>query len=512
MKVVDKVKKQTSMKSVNWLWQTKDWANERIVVGPLTSKSVDSQREKVLLSKDRLKFIYNYGKLIYNHHSNPNDPVIILGDCLGIGTDSMGKTFAIWGVAEGSETIDEAWEEMKKYGEGAGFSIGGKRTEIECNGDYCTLNDPEITEVSWTPRPANQDCKVYYINQLAKSILHKAEESGDTFELKTQMKRMEKKLGNRFEVDPYYDVNEIQEIYPCTKEYVMGMMEQGLKKSEANDMLDDFLTKIQKKVHNMEQEQTIEKVGEVPAQNPAQTGGNAVLEMLGQIVNALTELNVKIDGLSSMSAPTGQEEPPMEKPEPPMDEPEEEPSEEVSEEEESDDEPEEKEGKKKEVEKSENDLNLPEGEKPEPEGPQPEDTTSDEASVPEKEELDMPEGSSEEEEGPNQEIELEVSDKGDASDEGTPLDLPEGENPEEEGPNPKDVELTKGIVKKPLAKEDVFELLKKNNYTVVTSESRSKVTPDDPMAMPSQEPEKISKKKKSTLEALKDGVFNLNKS
>jgi len=514
LKPIDRVKSNANLRDVNWLYlKDMDWDNERVIVGPLTTPDVDLQKERVFLGRDRLEFIFKHGKLIYEHHANPAEPVVILGDCLGIGTDKIGKTFAIWGVASGSETIDEAWEEMKKYGEGGGFSIGGKRRQIDCENGICTLTNPEVTEVSWTPRPANPECTVYYISQFAKHIIE--ESQVDTFEIKTQLKKMNKHLGERFKVDPTFDVSAIQKSYPCTKEYVMGMMEKGLKRDEAELMLSDYLTKISKEVTEMEQEpDKVEKMDLEPAQSPAQSGGNAVLELLGNLENLMTQMCTKLDALTG-SNPVGQEpEPDMEKaPKPPEDEDEQPTPDEDGGDATGDDEKEpegdDAEKKKKELEKSDASMNLPEGENPEPEGPNPEDTDED---VPSTDKIDLSEGEDPEPEGKETEVEAETDpvDHGDVDQESKPLGLGEGKNPEEEGPNP---EISKGLIKKP-GKTDVDNFLKQNRYVMVKHDARTVQTVDDPHADAANQPEKYEKqgKKPSILDQLKNGSLTVQKS
>ena len=512
---------------VTWLWKKDTWVNDRIVAGPLSSKKVDKQRERVLLGKDRLNFIFNHGKLIYQHHNNPNDPVIILGDCLAIGTDKVGKTFAVWGIAKGSESIDMAWGEMVQYGLSGGFSIGGKRTEKECKDGVCTLTDPEVTETSWTPRPANDDCTVYYINQFAKSMINKAVCGNDTYELKSQIRSMNKRLGSRFKVDPYFEVDTIQKNYPCARDYVMGMMEVGVKRDEAELMLDDYLTKIAKEVNTMEQEtdETMTKLGEAPEPSgPAQTptsGGNAALEQLGQLVNLLTQMNVKLDQLISTGTPMtpapaedGQEEDIEKEPESPEEEPKAPADGETKEPEGDDGEPEyEDEEKKKDVKKTDGSLDLAGGENPEPESPNPADTAgSDSAS--DTEQIDVSEGEDPEPEGPDPEMPDPESDKGDVDQEGNVTDIGDDDTSvdpvAEHAIKPED--LAKGLLKKKPAKVDPDQFLKENNFTMVKVQNRPKPVVEDPRADAMNQPEKYEKETgKSLLQKIKDGMFSIGK-
>lgn len=432
LKVNDFVKKP-KWNHITWLWKKETWVNDRVECGPFTTKTRDRQGDIVVMGKDRLGYIFKFGHLIYEHHLDPMEPVVILGDCLAIGHDQMGKTYGVWGWYDGTETVDKAWEESKDWGETAGYSIGGKKTDVDCEGGTCTLTDPETLEVSKTKTPANTECTVHYINTLAKNLVNKAKEHPGNYgsELNLASREIDRKIAERFRVDSEYDLDQIINTRKCAKEYVWGLQEvsNGMIKSDnARLMLDDKLHSIKKKVENdMEQEafekmmavltkmdEKLTKMGEYPAGGQMDSG-NVVLELLGEIRDSIAAMSGKGESAPAPEEPQ-QEDTPVE-PNGLEDEPEPEGDDGTSDEEE---EPEE-EKKKKEIEKTEGEMDMgyPEGENPEPEGPNA-DLVED---PPEIEDVGLPEGENPDPEGPPTELDEDVTDKGDEShDMGYPSD------------------------------------------------------------------------------------------
>lgn len=493
MKVKEFVSKP-KWKHITWLW-TKDveWENDRLECGPFTTKAKDNQHDIVVAGRDRLKYIFKFGHLIYEHHANPTEPVVILGDCLALGHDQTGKTYGVWGWYHGTETVDKAWQESLDWGETAGYSIGGKKTEIECNQTHCVLTDPEILEVSKTKSPANTECTVHYINPLAKSMVDKAKESPLSYgsELHLASKNIEKKLQDRFRVDPVFDIDDMINTRKCVKEYVWGLQEvsNGLIKSDlAREMAEDYLNEIKTKVETeMEQElmekmnrtldqmnEKLAKLGEHPAGDQMDSG-NVVLELLQSINDKLSLMSGNGDTAPAPGEP--QENTPA--PPPPTSD-----DGDVTDEEEEDDE-EDEEDKKKEIEKSEDDLHdmgYPDGEEPDPEGPNQDDVTDEPAT--EKDDIQLPDGENPDPEGPAPEMGDEPSDKGDNSKD---MDYPsdsegvsdeisqEATGPESQAKETNDYAKARKqvpVVKKPEPRATFQELMKSEGFVTVRKDNR----------------------------------------
>ncbi len=482
MKVNDFVRKP-KWRHITWLWKKETWVNDRVECGPFTTKSKDKQGDIVVMGKDRLEYIFKFGHLIYEHHIDPMEPVVVLGDCLAIGHDQMGKTYGVWGWYDGTETVDEAWEESKEWGETAGYSIGGKKTEITCEGGTCTLTDPETLEVSKTRTPANMECMVHYINTLAKTMVDKARKNPGDYgsELNLAERDIEKKIGERFKVDSEYELDQIINTRKCAKEYVWGLQEvsNGMIKSDnARLMLDDLLHSIKKKVENeMEQEafekmmavlskmdEKLSKLREYPAGGQIDSG-NVVIELLGEISDKLTVMA----GTGSENAPVPEEAPEQEEApvEPNGLEDEAEPEGDDGKEDEDEDE------EKVKKTEGEMDMGYPEGENPEPEGPNA-DLVED---PPEIEDVGMTEGENPEPEGPPPEMKEEVNDQGDESHD---MDYPsdndgvEAEISEEavgpEGQNKDAEEYAKGLKGKIAVqpeKVSIMDMMKSNGFVMV---------------------------------------------
>lgn len=430
---VDRIKKKPEFRGIRWLWTKKDdWPNDRLHGGPIWSTAKDSQKERVFLSKKRLKYIFDHGQLIFDHHGDPSQPVVPLGPCLAMGVDKLGKAVAIWGVPEGSETVDMCWNEMQRYGKGGGYSIGGKYLpgNTICKDDHCERWDPDVTEVSWTPTPSNKECPVYYINQMAKSCIKWSKENGDTFELEKNGRILEQRLAERFLLDPYYNIDDLRHAYPCMDNYVMGLCETGLlQKSEAYVVAQDKLETIKEKVLEMVKNTTMKKEDVAPGSNPTQEQNPAlaVLNRIAQQQEEMLSLLRQQKGTATEEVATPPDEapgvePPMDKEEEQTDEqPEKEPDPEPS----SEPEPEKEEGKDKKedekekkkgegMEKSDEGYITDKDGDTEPEGPNP-DMGGEKPDERETEDMIPPESDTEPE-GPNPDISEPRDDKGDAED------------------------------------------------------------------------------------------------
>ena len=308
-----------SLPGVEWIWPIKQWRNDRIIAGPFTTRTLDKQDDKVFLeSESRLKSIYDNANLIYEHHIDPHEPVIVLGDCLGVGFDKSGRTYGMWGVKDGTETIDEKWVEIKTYAEDAGFSIGGKVPDgsRKCHGGHCELQDPEILEVSWTKTPANTECEVYFINRFAKNLLQKSKEhrTEHGYHFDKAVQQIRKVFARRFEFDyPYndYDIMALEKSHPCIHEYLYGAMELGVKRENAETMLDDLLGSIKKKVNKMKEQESIQKEEMAPPQpvQPEQSP-NAAMEKLDFLIEQMKILSDRVDMISNQA--TGNDPEPQE--------------------------------------------------------------------------------------------------------------------------------------------------------------------------------------------------------
>ena len=283
-----------SVPNVDWIWPVRDWQNDRVITGPFTTRTLDKQSDIVTLeNRDRLQYIYKFGRLIYEHHADPNEPVTVLGDCIGVGVSPDGSAYGMWGVYDGTETVDEKWAEMKEYNKTAGFSIGGKIPDgaRKCFGDHCQLSDPEILEVSWTKSPANTDCKVYYTNQVAKNLIQKSSQNHDMlgFHFDRAVKKVNKVFTTRFQLDDYYDIHSLEDTHPCIKEYLNGAMELGIKRPNAEQMLDDLLVSIKKKVSSMKEPKVQKENYTAPPQAPPQPeqSPNAAMEKLDFLITEI---------------------------------------------------------------------------------------------------------------------------------------------------------------------------------------------------------------------------------
>ena len=515
---VNEFVKKPKWNHITWLWKKDSWVNDRVECGPFTTKTRDKQGDIVVIGKDRLEYIFKYGHLIYEHHIDPMEPVVILGDCLAIGHDRMGKTYGVWGWYDGTETVDDAWEESKDWGETAGYSIGGKKTQVDCAGGTCTLTDPETLEVSKVKNPANIECMVHYINTLAKSMVDKARKNPTDYgsELHLAKKNIEKKIVDRFRVDSAYEIDQIINTRKCAKEYVWGLQEVSngfIKSDNARLMLDDLLHDIKKKVENeMEQEafekmmavlgkmdEKLTKMGEYPAGGQMDSG-NVVLELLGEISDKLTVMA----GTVSTDAPVPDETPQQEEApvEPNGMDDVAEPEGDDGKEDEEEEFPEDK--KKKEIEKTEGEMDMgyPDGENPEPEGPNAELVED----PPVVEDIGMSEGENPEPEGPPPEMDEEVSDKGDNSHD---MDYPsdndgaEAEISEEavgaEGQDKNAEEYTKagkGTVAVKPEKVSVLDMMKSNGFVIVKGERMVKHSEDvnADIQTNGKDPETINKK------------------
>lgn len=522
LKVNDFVNKP-KWKHITWLWKKETWVNDRVECGPFTSKTRDRQNDIVVMGKDRLEYIFKFGHLIYEHHLDPMEPVVILGDCLAIGHDQMGKTYGVWGWYDGTETVDDAWEESKEWGETAGYSIGGKKTLVDCEGGTCTLTDPETLEVSKTKTPANTECTVHYINTLAKTMIAKARKNPSSYgsELNLAKREIDKKISERFRVDSEYDLDQIINTRKCAKEYVWGLQEvsNGMIKSDnARLMLDDLLHTIQKKVENeMEQEvvekmmavltrmdEKLTKMGEYPAGGQMDSG-NVVLELLGEIRDSIAAMSGKGDQAPAPEEPQ-QEDAPAE-PNGLEDDVEPEGDDGRNEEDE-------EKKKKKEFEKTEGEMDMgyPEGENPEPEGPNA-DLVED---PPEIEDVGLPEGENPEPEGPPTELDETVDDKGDEShDMGYPSDN-EGAEAEisEEAVGPEDqnkdeTEYSKGVKGKLAVapkETSMQDMMKSNGFVMVKGERMVKHVEDSAVEVQTHGKDPtVQKKAKSAYASLLEG-------
>jgi len=290
---------------VDWVYVKEDWPNDRLVVGPFTTPKLDKQRDRVLLTGDRINYIYKFGNLIWEHHSDPKEPVIVLGDCLGIGFDSVGKTYGVWGVKDGSETVDEKWQQILKNGRSGGFSIGGKipKGSRVCSGKDCVLTDPEVLEVSYTASPANEDAVVYWVNKFAKSVLKKVEAGPDTFEVSTALKRFDAYLTELYSNLPEENTDLTRFVKrPCVMDLQSGFMEAGLKKDEVTILLQDHVDELKKSIVGdqtmTEERDTVQKEDMAPAPTPeVSNAGNEVLQLLRAMVD-------KLDAILAVQKPT----------------------------------------------------------------------------------------------------------------------------------------------------------------------------------------------------------------
>lgn len=309
---------------VTWMYHKADWPNDRIVIGPFTASKLDKQRDRVLLTAPRLDYIFKYGNLIWNHHSDSAEPVIVLGDCLAIGFDGEGKTFGAWGVKDGTETIDQCWSEMVKFDTKGGFSIGGKIPPgtRKCSGSECSLVDPEVLEVSWTPSPAQDLATVYYINKFAKAMIRKAEEGVDTFEMKSAFKKFDQRLEGLYKNLPEENTDWERFVKnPCVDDISQGLMEVGLKKSEVREIIEDYIITKKEQIigeMNMTEQEEVKKEEMAPAPTPqVTTAGNETLELLRGILDKLDALLAVQKPQVPDAVPNGEanpNEPPVEPP------------------------------------------------------------------------------------------------------------------------------------------------------------------------------------------------------
>lgn len=307
------------------VWEYKKdipWPNDRIVIGPFTTPKKDLQNDRVLLTAGRLDYIFKYGHLIKEHHRDKSEPVIIEGDCLAIGYDSMGKTYACWGFYDGTETIDEEWTRVVEIGRDAGFSIGGKIPTWSrvCSGSDCQLIDPEVLEVSWTKYPANQGATVHYINQFAKSMAKSIAKGNDTFEVQSAIRRMEKRLNELFSTLPEEmpDYDKFSN-YPCVKDYTLALIETGISRPEAESIVATHIENLREGVlKRMEQpdnqttppvEKATETEGDIapaPA-NQSSEQGNKVLELLEALVVEIKGMRGELELLKPKPEPMAQD-------------------------------------------------------------------------------------------------------------------------------------------------------------------------------------------------------------
>ena len=396
-------KASQGVKGLTWVFGPKDeWHNDRVEFGPFTTKTEDKQRERVFLNKDRLEFIFKHGHLLYEHHHNSAEPVIILGDCLGIAVDGFGKSYGLWGWYSGSETIDKKWEESQTFGEGMGYSIGGKRTNVICSDKICTLDNPEVLEVSKVKNPANTECTVFFINQFAKSLIDRSKAGESAHEFHIAVNRFKKKMEDTYKLDPTYDpsFDHYWNTHPCVVDYIRGAEEMGVKKSEAIDMFNDLKETIRKQVTKMSEDK-IDKEQMAPPQpqtgaTPPQPGasGNQTLDLLNRILMAIEALASRGGATQGQPPSPGAGAEKGDQPPPPGaggEEGDSKPPEEDDEEK-----------KKKDVKKAEASLNLPDGKKDKEKGPNPEGVDG------------------------NSKVSSTIA-------------LPDGENPTPPGPNPKNI-------------------------------------------------------------------------
>ena len=175
--------------------EPRQWDNERIVEGFISSENWDTQNDKVLLSafteeldKDNdltlIEWITKNATLTYLHGASDKGE-IPLGKALAWKIVD-GQPKVRWGVYKGSELVDECWREMMKHGVSGGFSIGGAKVEQECKGEQCVLKHLDVVAVSWTPDPACKEAMATYINQMAKAAM---EEDGDEEEDEERLKK-----------------------------------------------------------------------------------------------------------------------------------------------------------------------------------------------------------------------------------------------------------------------------------------------------------------------------------
>ena len=308
---------------VTWTHIKSEWPNDRVIIGPFTTPKLDKQRDRVLFTSSRLDYVFKFGHLIWEHHSDPKEPVIVLGDCLAIGFDKSGKTYGAWGVADGSETIDQHWNEIVKSGKAGGFSIGGKipRGSRLCTGNECILTDPEVLEVSYTKSPAQDEAIVYWVNKFAKNVFKSAEQGVDTFELKTAMKKFDSRLEELYSNLPEENTDFERFVkYPCVMDIQSGLGELGMKKDEIRLIIEDHVESVKKKyvgVDAVDEPEKVTKEEMAPAPTPQVSDqGNETLQLLRGILD-------KLDAILSVQKPTmpGAEEadgaePPAEPPAP----------------------------------------------------------------------------------------------------------------------------------------------------------------------------------------------------
>ena len=291
----------SAMGDVDWLYSPKNWENDRVLGGPISSQEYDRQGERVFLGKGSLDYFYRNGHLVYNHHSDPSDAVKILGDCLNLGTDSTGKTFALFGVYDGTESVDKWWEgEAKEKAEEAGFSIGGKVRDFKRLSEEGVIDNPELLETSWTPSPANEQSYLYYINRFAKNLITKSADSQMGFEFGPSKRQIERTFPDVFRADPGLDINipQLRKQYPCVDGYMRGAMEMDLKRSEAEVFCKELLRDIKRKVvNNMPKNETVGKEEQPPAQPPQQPeqAGNAAMEQLSALGQKLDQVLVLLN-------------------------------------------------------------------------------------------------------------------------------------------------------------------------------------------------------------------------
>ena len=137
----------------------RDWTNGRVVEGVLTAEVVDEQGDIVPIDLIEKKMSWVAKNAVWLYRHGKTVPVIPLGQMLAWKRDGDRLLIRAGVWDEGNPIVDKAWAEIKAKEKQGGFSIGGTFFR-ECHGRVCSAKDLNITEFSWTDKPANPEAHI----------------------------------------------------------------------------------------------------------------------------------------------------------------------------------------------------------------------------------------------------------------------------------------------------------------------------------------------------------------
>ena len=148
--------------------KVRDWDNDRLIRGYITQEKVDVQGDIIPVA-EVVKNLAEHGpSIIINYeHSMTDKGTVPLGQIVKWRQDTD-KVEIVAGLYKGTALQDGIWEDIKRTGTMAGFSVGGAVNKKVCNGHVCKLTGVDIVEISYTKSPANQGAVITAVNKMAK--------------------------------------------------------------------------------------------------------------------------------------------------------------------------------------------------------------------------------------------------------------------------------------------------------------------------------------------------------